>query len=320
MGIKDLCLNLFNKPNFSDRGLISFGNFYYRMMEINNGTDIYTIRMASFHPFLVAFRQIKSDIYSSVSTRKGQTLAVEIFLDDFLDAVREQERLVNYVALGTHTPMYLEIFPEGLTGFNNLTRDKVSISLNNLIDKGDKYAVQLGANFKTVFENLKTQFSQFRDDQLDTIGEIATKISDKHAIREDFTVELSKQYLTFCAENLDNQEKVLSFFRFSIFTIHKHHHKEYEEIKAEVDANQTLMLSDAMKFTDKLEIISLTDHAITFCGGNDGETSCTRGIEVPARATVKVDYSTIANNGDLFLKVTNPDLVNSAKFTVRIYP
>lgn len=318
MNIQDIGKNHYNNVKYSDKNLIIFAFHYLHLLEAANINDIYTDRIALLRAILLPFNSKKLEIKTERGLLKGKTTLVDQLLERLLIDTREQHRLVIYVDHGTKNAMYQTIFPNGMKPFNQMTKETIRTELSFLIEMGTTYEAQLGPNFKTVFTNYKNDFVNLREDQQDTIADRSIDIEAKDTLREAFTIELTRQYLLFCSENVGNLDLILKFFKFSIFTLNQHHHKNYEEITAEIGINETLMLSDSMKYTDKLEIISYCDHSVTICGGNDAESTCTGGIEITARETVKVNFSSIANVGDTFMKGTNPSTTDTAKIIVRV--
>jgi hypothetical protein len=318
IGLKQICLNKFEAPRFADRALVEFAFFLALMYDLFNTAGIYTQRKLDLMAVLLPFNTIRKSLESKRASRGTATSAVYDFIDQFQLAIRAQYNLAVYALGGKDDARVKEIFHKGLSYFNSIPRDEIRTELDFLIDKGTKYATELGAGFASTFTTLKTQFTTLRDDQLDLIGGISSEVGDKNAKRLLLTKELTKQYLLFCSEHVDDDETVLNFFKFSYFTKHKKHHKNYDEYKGTVDAGKLLTVADDMKPTYKLILENKSSEIIKFGGGTDDLAPLTASIDVAANSTVEVLFSAISSSGDTKLKAFNTG-TTEANYIVSVY-
>lgn len=319
MNVTEISNNLFNKPKYSNRGCASFVYKTISMMVRHNINDKYTERIADYIAALEPYEAKRKTIKTGTGTRIGQTAELNEFMETLLSTTRELHRLAVYVFDGISSSEYKEVFPKGLSIFSRLSRDIVNTELDYLIDKGNKYSLKLGAGFKTAFENLKTLFNKFHSDQIDTISELSEHYVEQDRLREVLTLEITRQYLRFCYENVGNRALVMKFFVFSIFTIHKRHYKNYINTKAEVGAGETQMVEKNMKTTNTIELINNSDLNLKFGGGTEPYAPMTRIIDIPAHCKAKLLFGAIANSEDTFLKVYNENAELSARYVVNVF-
>ena len=313
-----LCADRFSPVRYSDRGIEELARFVKNKLQLNNQSQEYDQFITDLNNAISAFGGERQDIYDERSSQKSKTFVVDNIINDFLEVVHSKEIMVRYVFGGYESEEYIDCFPHRLKPYNNPSKETIVKLLNHLILFGTTYEAQLGADFKTVFTDFKTQFLSKNDEQQDVMGTITDNIVLKNIYRKTLTVLMTSILFYLCSKNVDKPAEIKKIFKLSILTKHQKHTKNTIIETGTVAANETMMINDKIKSTNSFVFKNLSTVPLLFCLGIEGETACVTGVTVGAGEIEEKSFADFGHTGDFVLKVTNTSLDTEADYSVDI--
>ncbi len=149
------------------------------------------------------------------ATQSGGTITKDEALQLFRTTVRQREGRVKD-KFGKGSGPYAEFFPQGLKEYNMARLGQISGLLERLITAAGKYQAQLGPELLAEFTALKSTFTNARDGQVDTKGELAQARANVAATRSVLELQLGKNLLTIALHHLGQPERAVDYFNQSL--------------------------------------------------------------------------------------------------------
>jgi hypothetical protein len=149
------------------------------------------------------------------ATQSGGTITKDEALQLFRTTVRQREGRVKDKFDKGSGP-YAEFFPQGIMEYSRARLGQVPGLLERLITAAGKYQARLGPELLAEFTALKSTFTNARDGQVDTKGDLAQARANVAATRSVLELQLGKNLLTIALHHLGHPERAVDYFNQSL--------------------------------------------------------------------------------------------------------
>ena len=129
----------------------------------------------------------------------------------FKKNVKQKEGIIKGT-WGIDSPVYMEFFPQGLTEYAHATKSNISILMNRMAEKAQKYAVDLAPSFVSLFTEMSANYELVRAEQLSSIGDVAADRTLIHETRFALSQVLMKNVLFVAFHHVGDADGGMDFF------------------------------------------------------------------------------------------------------------
>ncbi|TCZ75008.1 hypothetical protein [Flaviaesturariibacter aridisoli] len=109
--------NFFNDPKISNYRMLLFGEDAYSSLK-----EFLADMAAGIELPLATYRDLLGGVITARAVLKGRTVSVDDYSDAFLSTIRRTEDSLGVHNIRKGHPTYLEFFPQGLDGYNDINR------------------------------------------------------------------------------------------------------------------------------------------------------------------------------------------------------
>ncbi len=165
---------------------------------------------------------VVKDKDQKISLRKSQRKTVVEAMDDFKKGAHTVESRVRDKK-GKGSPIYNELFPDGLDGYNHIILENSYLLIDRLVDGTTKYVAELGVDMQDLMADLFTEFDEARKAQVDSAGKVRSNNPKYTAKLNVMNVQLYLNLHSICGENKDNIDLAKGYFNQSVLDRAVHH-------------------------------------------------------------------------------------------------
>ncbi|RYZ23177.1 MAG: hypothetical protein EOO16_05905 [Chitinophagaceae bacterium] len=181
-----------------------FGNFFDDPHISNNRVLVFgESTFATLHPILpnIAapleapvnnYRELLGGTVSARAVLKGQTASADDYTEAFLDTMRQAEDALGAKRIRKGNPVYLEFFPQGLSGYHDIDRGNAASLMQLAADAATKHAALLGADLADELRSFPAGWLQVRSGQQGQSGKVDEKAAATRAARRSLELALCK--------------------------------------------------------------------------------------------------------------------------------
>ena len=166
-----------------------------------------TATEAAFGPFDEAL-SVRAQQIGSLG---GNTVSKNDLLQLFRTKIRQREGRVTD-SFGKGSAEYREIFPQGIRYYTRATMETIKQRLDYAVEKFTKHQAKLGAELVTEFTELRTNFNNAREDQVDDKGSVSKARDAVKTTRRTLELQLTDNLLTLAKEFKGQPDKAALFF------------------------------------------------------------------------------------------------------------
>jgi len=238
---------------------------------------------------------------------KGSTLSLKIILKEFIGLAGDLESMCK-IKFKKKTPIFMEVFPKGITEYLNVNQANFSPLLERLQQFSDKYKADVGIDFKDKFLDIKTRFEEKLSIKEELQQQAKGAAPDFEIIWNKLAKQLFKNTLTILMLNLDNPNILLSYFDQRIVN------HRYKTIHEEKLSSYQLKIAPAsfkaagFSFSaDDILLVMNNGNVPIFCYGaattNEAPGSTT--VEIPVGEEAKLTAVSLGAPANKYLMILN---------------
>lgn len=314
--------NHFDSSEFSNANWLRFVESHLQRMIRKNANSLYDERITLLRTAIEAFKKALNEEDTSFAQQQAQTKRTNDLIANFKSSVSQKEGIVRGT-WGIGSPVYIEFFPQGLTEYAQATKGNISILMNRIAAKAQKYAADLAPSFVDMFVDFASQYNTIRAEQLTSIGDVAADKTLVHETRFALSV-LVMQNLHFVAfRHVGDADGGMDFFDQSIIrragsnTI-----DEGEIFTGEVEASTTVTVIENISPDMTLVITNTGTTPLTFSASSEADVIGSGSLTVAAGDTVTERISQITAEAEegWFFVATNPSAEVLGSYSVERLP
>ncbi|TCJ13375.1 hypothetical protein EPD60_13380 [Flaviaesturariibacter flavus] len=205
-----------------------FGNFYddthisnYRLLLHGEAcyAALHTVLAdvaAGIEAPLNNYRELLGGIVSARAVLKGQTATTDDYTEAFLDTMRQAEDTLGAKRIRKGDPIYLEFFPQGLDGYNDINRGNAASLMQLAADAATRHAALLGTDLADELRSFPGGWLTVRSGQQGQSGKVDEKAAAIRAARRSLELALCQAIHEVGARFPGDADKCASFFAFDL--------------------------------------------------------------------------------------------------------
>lgn len=179
--------NFFNDPNISNYRMLIFGEASWTALK-----QALAEVAAPVEAPLNAYREVLGGHVTARAVLKGRTATVNDYCDAFLDTMRVTEDTLGAKKIRKGNPIYLEFFPQGLDGYNDIDRGNAHALMQLAATAAGKHPDLLGTELAAELAAFPEGWLQVRGEQQGLSGAVSTKGEAIKAARHALELALCK--------------------------------------------------------------------------------------------------------------------------------
>lgn len=151
--------------------------------------------------------------------RKEKTKEVNALIDEYKSVIHYCETLI-ILLFKKNSDVYLQFFPQGLTGFSCVTKEKLNDHLILFEAKLHIHSEKMGIGLIEKFSKLKSRIIEVRNQQLEIISNLETQTKQKNTQKKELLKLFQRNIYYAYIQNFANPKIVKKLFNQS-FLKHK---------------------------------------------------------------------------------------------------
>ncbi|TCZ68256.1 hypothetical protein [Flaviaesturariibacter aridisoli] len=179
--------NFFNDPNISNYRMLLFGEATLAALR----EALPEIASALNLP-VESYRDLLGGVVTARAVLKGRTVSVDDYTDAYLDTIRQTEDTLGSKKIRKGHPVYLEFFPQGLDGYNDINRGNAHALMQLSAVAAAQHADLLGADLSDELIAFPQGWLRVRGQQQGQSGSADDKAAALRAARRVLEVALCK--------------------------------------------------------------------------------------------------------------------------------
>lgn len=208
-------VNHFDTHRISDENIQRYSEAHMHLLATNDPEGRYCSMLEEVTDAHAAYYGSTIDDVVKEAVKQGATRRKDEVFGRFQELVRRGEGLVR-AHYGKGSAEYEEFFPYGVTEYNRATMANVGPLMARMVTAGAKHRAVLGKDFVKEFEEIQSEFTDTRREQMDTKGAVTESKADTAATRDVLEARLMQNLLLIAADNIGRPERASQFFDLSI--------------------------------------------------------------------------------------------------------
>lgn len=314
--------NHFDSSEFSNVNFLRFLESHLQRMIRKNTNSLYDERINLLRDAIEAFKRALNEEDTSFALQQAQTKRTNDLIANFKSSVSQKEGIVRGT-WGIGSPSYIEFFPQGLTEYSNSTKGNMSILMNRMAEKAQKYAADLAPSFVNMFVDFASRYNAIRTEQLTSIGDVAADKTLVHETRFAASV-IVMQNLHFVAfHHVGDADGGMDFFDQSIIRRSSSSViDEGETFIGEVAAASTTTVIENISPDMMLVITNTGTTPLTFSASSEADVAGSGSLTVSAGDTVTERIRQITADAEegWFFVATNPSVDVLGSYSIERLP
>lgn len=211
----------FKTKKISDDNLREFSQEHLSGLTIGNPGGIYDGLIAETTTLYEIFRNAISDEGTLIARREGATVGKNKAMKNFQKNLSQKEGLVRS-AFGKKSAEYQEFFPHNVKEYLHANMGTIDIIMVRFLKACIKYQPELGVEFVNLFTQLKDDFVNARESQMELKGKISGAKAASRNSRREMEKQLMKNLLIIASNNVGEPNKVSLYFNQRLLKYRKH--------------------------------------------------------------------------------------------------
>lgn len=203
--------NHFDSDYISDKKMRRFTESHLGLLAANNSDGCYTRLLTDTTEVYNIYFGSMADDDVKFSVQQSLTRSKDSVHDRFRETVSQQEGTIRG-KWGVDSSIYEEFFPNGLTEYRKSNLSNVEMLMNRFVTAARAHVDELGKEFVRLFEDLRDEFVEIRQAQVEKMGEVSESRADTAETRDALEAQLMKNVLVIALDNIGHPERVSKFF------------------------------------------------------------------------------------------------------------
>lgn len=198
--IKVFFKNHFINSRIGDNRFLEFVDHNIACMTQNNPGGIYSTLLSETISIRGSLRDAVNGKAVKDAFKQGATLNVYNKMRNFKKNISQKEGLIKGI-YGKQSPKYQEFFPQKVKEYVHSNLKNIEILMDTFVNVCIRNQTDVGADFVTLFTNLKNEFKTARTAQLILIGEWQGKRAEAKKFRQLLELQMMKNILYIASQN-----------------------------------------------------------------------------------------------------------------------
>ena len=211
----------FRTKKISDNNLREFAQEHISRLSSENPAGIYDGLIAETTALYEIFRKAITDEDTLIARREGSTVAKNHAMKNFQKIISQKEGLVRS-AFGKNSGEYQEFFPQNIKEYLHASMWKIDLIMIRFLAASIKYQSVLGEDFINLFTQLKDDFINARNTQMELKGRISGAKTASRNARREMEKQLMINLLIIASNNVGEPNKVNIYFNQRLLKYRKH--------------------------------------------------------------------------------------------------
>jgi len=211
IGLDTYFKNQFDSEYISDKKMRRFTESHLGLLAANNSDGCYTRLLTDTTGVYNAYYGSMVDDAVKLSIQESLTRSKDEVHDRFRQAVSQHEGTIRG-KWGIDSSIYEQFFPHGVREYTRSTMSDVKMLMDRFVTAAREHADELGKEFVRLFEDLRDEFVEIRQAQVEKMGEVSESRADTADTRDALEAQLMKNVLVIALDNIGHPERVSKFF------------------------------------------------------------------------------------------------------------
>ena len=208
--------NFFDAETITSTRLANFANDCLNRLTANNAGKTFDTLIGKLTPALTALHEELGEVDTTLNQRKGKTLTVDTFIEEFKNTMRNLYSGIAYKLGGEKTPGFLEFYPNGKSEYTNANKTELPTLLARITAATNSHKAVLDKDITDQLISLESNWNSSRNSQQQAKANVSDNLTDRTAARQSVENALLVVVHTIAANYPGNVQQCLAFFDFTM--------------------------------------------------------------------------------------------------------
>jgi hypothetical protein len=315
---------IFMNPKIIDRRFRKFSEDALKRLAIQNTANQFDIMLNDTEAKHTAYFGFIDDKFTLTAIKEARTMSVNNVIADFIAKMHRNEEIIAGL-LQASSPAYHEVFPHGITEYNDVTKENIVSMITRVIVFAGTYETQLGGpTIKNQISAILTQYNSARGEQLTKMGELTNADANVDSSRLKLAKQWQDNLLDIAKIIKGEVELVRLFFSFHLLYPHSHVNDAGETVFEEntFGVPKNSQLDTGLVFTPATKFQFYNDGTVPIIVmltvNNETQTVPADALVINPDEIVELLASQIGSDTCTHLRLINQSLTEDGQLTIEI--